>query len=205
MTASAILLIGAGGHSKSCIEAVESDGKHRIFGIIGLKEEVGSKILGYQVVGTDEDLNDIVENCGLAIISAGQIKSPALRRHLYGLAFSAGFVFPRIVARSAHVSQHSVIGAGTLVMPGAVVMPGVKIGINSIVNSQALVEHDAEIGQDCHISTGALINGGCHIGDGTFIGSGAIIKHGVNIGSNCVIGMGVHVKSDVLSEEVVTE
>ena len=39
-------------------------------------------------------------------------------------------------------------------------VPLLKIGINCIINTKALVEHDAIIGDHCHIATSAIINGG---------------------------------------------
>jgi UDP-3-O-[3-hydroxymyristoyl] glucosamine N-acyltransferase len=34
------------------------------------------------------------------------------------------------------------------------------VGRNCIINTKALVEHDAIIEDHCHISTGAIVNGG---------------------------------------------
>ena len=46
-----ILLIGAGGHSQSCIDVIEQENKYEIAGLIGIKEEVGQNRLGYEVIG----------------------------------------------------------------------------------------------------------------------------------------------------------
>lgn len=50
-----IILIGGGGHCKSCIEVIESTGKYNIVGVLDLPSELGKKILNYEVIGNDDD------------------------------------------------------------------------------------------------------------------------------------------------------
>ena len=46
-----IMLIGAGGHSHACIDAIEQQGRYRIFGLVCADGEDRSARLGYPVVG----------------------------------------------------------------------------------------------------------------------------------------------------------
>ncbi len=55
-----IILIGGGGHCKSCIDVIESEGKFQIKGIIDLPSELGNKVLGYPVIGNDDDIDSFV-------------------------------------------------------------------------------------------------------------------------------------------------
>ena len=50
-----IILIGGGGHCHSCIDVIEAEGKYRILGVLELPELLGSKIMDYEVIGTDDD------------------------------------------------------------------------------------------------------------------------------------------------------
>ena len=70
-----ILLIGCGGHSKSIIEIIESTNKFKILGLIGQNDEIGRKVLGYDVLGVDGDLENLKERCSNAFVAIGQIKS----------------------------------------------------------------------------------------------------------------------------------
>jgi len=45
-----IILIGGGGHCKSCIDVVEQQGKYQIAGIVDLPEKLHQKLLGYEVI-----------------------------------------------------------------------------------------------------------------------------------------------------------
>jgi hypothetical protein len=51
-----ILLIGGDGHCKSCIDVIEQEGRWKIGGIIDVKDKVGTKDCGYEIIGTDDDL-----------------------------------------------------------------------------------------------------------------------------------------------------
>lgn len=191
-----ILLFGAGGHAKSCIDVIEQEGRFTIVGLIGKKDEVGSSILGYPIIGTDADLSILINKSQNALITIGQIKTPEPRIHLFNLLKQNGFNLPKIISPKAYVSTHATVGSGTVVFHGATVNAGAVIGDNCIINSHSLVEHDAIINEHCHISTGAVINGTARIGTGSFIGSGCGIREGISVGEQSVIGMGQKVIID---------
>jgi len=184
-----ILLIGAGGHARSCIDVIENAGLE-IAGLIGQPHEVGSSVFRYTVLGVDHDLPTLVRESPSALITVGQIETPVVRIRLYERLREIGFNMPTVISPLAYVSPHAQIGEGTIIMHGAVVNAGAIVGSNCIINSQALVEHDACVGDHCHISTRGVLNGGVCVGRGTFVGSGAVVRHEVTIGDYCVIGMG---------------
>lgn len=196
MTKAPILLVGAGGHARACIDVIEQEGSFVVAGLVGLPHEVGTRMLGYSVLGTDADLPALLGDYAHALITVGQIKTPELRMHLFDLLHHSGCTLPVIVSPCAYVSPHAALGAGTIVMHGAVVNAGAVVGRNCIINSQSLVEHDAVIADHCHIATAVAINSGVHIGTGTFIGSNSSVRQSINIGKHCLIGMGQRVLAD---------
>lgn len=177
-----ILLIGGGGHCRACIDVIELQGLYAVAGVV---ERAGAErpesVLGYPIVGTDDDLPSLRNRFAHALVTVGQVKTPAIRIGIYERLRALGFELPPIVSPRAYVSHHAVVGAGTIVMHDALVNAGASIGDNCIINSKALVEHDATIGSHCHISTGAIINGGVRVGAGTFFGSNAVSVHGISI------------------------
>lgn len=201
MSKLSLILIGAGGHARSCIDTIEQEGIYKIAGLIGLPEEVGKKLLGYEVIASDKDLIDLGKQYQLALITVGQIHTPEQRIRLFAHAHHAGFNFPTVIAPTAYTSPRSKIGVGTIVMHGAIINAGVRVGSNCIINSNSLIEHDASIENHCHISTGAILNGNTTIGLGSFIGSGAVIKEGVSVGTNSFVGMGLMVRDNLANNE----
>ena len=192
-----LVLIGAGGHARSCIDVIEQEGKFRIAGLVGVTEEVDSRVLNYDVIGTDADLDELAARFKYALITIGQIASSEDRIRLFDLSVKAGFALPTIIAPSAYVSPHATIGEGTVIMHGAIINAEAVVGRNCIINSGALIEHKVQIEDHCHVSTGSIVNGNSSVGLGTFIGSGAIVRQGVAIGKNSIVGMGLSVREDI--------
>ena len=189
-----IILIGGGGHCISVIDVIEQQGIYNIKGVIDIKENIGKDVLGYRIIGSDNDLEDLFISCPNAIVSVGQIKSSSLRIHLFQKLKTIGYHLPVVISPLAYVSKHIIIEEGTIIMHHALVNAGAKIGRNCIINTKANIEHNAQVEDFCHISTGAIVNGDCIIGKETFIGSNATISNGVTIPPNSIISAGEFVK-----------
>ena len=190
-----LILIGGGGHCKSVIEVAESAG-YIILGILDRPEEVGEKVLAYEVIGVDDDIPLYIDKADF-VITVGFIKNPALRIKLYNKVLEAGGKLATLVASTAHVSKYAVLGAGTVVMHQAFVNAGAVIGENVIINTFANIEHDAHIGNQCHISTGTMVNGDCVVGDNCFIGSQSVLTNAISICSDVIVGAGSLVRKSI--------
>jgi sugar O-acyltransferase (sialic acid O-acetyltransferase NeuD family) len=188
-----LLLIGCGGHARSLIELIESADDWRIHGLVGLPGQVGSRVLGYPVIGCDADLPALQEECQEAVLAIGQLPGPTPRQRLAAELEQLGFKFPLLTSPNAVVSKHAHLGPGTTVGHGVIVNAGAVVGHHCILNSRALIEHDVQIGDHCHISTGALVNGGVRVGSGSFIGSGAMLRESLELPPFTVIGAGKRV------------
>ena len=192
-----IILIGGGGHCKSCIDVIEQEGRFQIAGIVDVQEKLHQKILNYEIIATDDDLPGLVNEYENFLITLGQIKSPEKRITLFQTLKESGAKLPVIISLLAYVSKHAEIGNGTIIMRHALINAGAKIGSNCIINNKALIEHDAFIGDHCHIATCAVINGGVRVGSGTFFGSNAVCKEYIEIGKNAVIGCGAKIIKNI--------
>ena len=190
-----LILVGGGGHCKSVIDVAESAG-YTIKGILDLPEKAGEKILGYPIIGTDEDISDFVHEV-LFLVTVGQIKNASLRINLHQETVNAGGKLATVIAPTAHVSKYAKIREGTVVMHQAMVNADTAIGKSCIINTFANSEHDVVIEDYCHISTGAIINGNCKIGRGTFFGSQSVMVNGLEITEECVIGAGSMLSKDL--------
>lgn len=193
MSKPAILLVGSGGHARSCIDVLEQQARYSIVGLVGLPGEVAREVLGFSVLGTDEMLQSFKDKCDNALVAVGQIEIPEMRIRLFTRLLELGFALPTVISPRAQVSRHARIEAGTIVMHGAIINAGARVGRNCIINSQSLIEHDAVIGDHCHVSTGAIVNGGVTVGARTFVGSGAVLREGITLGTGCIVGMCVPV------------
>lgn len=198
-----LILVGAGGHCKSSIEVIETEGRFQIAGILDIPENIGKDILGYKVTGVDADITKLSIQYKNFLVTVGHVRSSEKRAQLFDLLLSHNVSLPSIVSPHAVVSKHASLGKGCIVMHGAIVNAGAVIGDNCIINTSAVVEHDSVVGKHCHISTGTIVNGDCVVEDRCFIGSNAIIREGIRIGVGCLIGAGMFVKKDVAPDAIV--
>ncbi|WP_325334608.1 acetyltransferase [Sulfurimonas sp.] len=176
-----ILLIGGGGHCHSVIDVIELEDKYEIEGIIDIKENIGKKVLGYEVIGCDDDLEALFKSYKNAVITVGQLKSNMLRVKLFTTLKNIGFNLPIIVSPLAYVSKHAFVDEATVVMHHALINANAKVGKNCIINTKVLIEHDAIVEDNCHISTASVINGGVVVKENTFFGSNATSKQYIEI------------------------
>ncbi len=176
-----ILLLGAGGHCKSVIDVIEQEGKFEIAGIIDNDLEIGSKVLSYEVIGKDSNLEVLRKTYKYAFIVVGQIKSAVVRKKLFKRLKELNYILPTIISPLAYVSKYANIDEGTVVMHHALVNTDAEIGKNCIINTKALIEHDAIVEDYCHISTGAIVNGGVVVKEETFYGSNATSKEYIDV------------------------
>lgn len=194
-----LILIGGGGHCRSCIDVIEAEGRFTIRGIVDANENLPTPILHYELLGQEEDIERLSKTCRYFFITVGQIKEWRARLRLYQYLLSLHVTIPAIVSPLAHVSKYATIEEGTIVMHQAMVNSGARVGANCIINSKALIEHDAVIEDQCHISTAAIVNGGATVRRCSFVGSNAVIREGIEVGEACIVGAGMGVMQNLKS------
>ena len=106
-----LLLVGGGGHS--CIDVIESTKTYEIEGVVQLTTS-SELVVGYPVIGSNNDLPQLLKNSKLALITVGQIKTPNLRIELFNLLKQLGAELPIVVSPKAHFSKHSLLMRGQL-------------------------------------------------------------------------------------------
>ncbi|MDB4060503.1 acetyltransferase [Vicingaceae bacterium] len=197
-----IILIGGGGHCRSCIDIIEKENRFEIYGILDLPANIGQEVLGYPIIGSDEDLDKLMETYDNFLITLGHKLSASVRLQLYNKLKSKNKILPTIISPLAHVSRHASIGEGSIIMHGAIINSSATIGSNCIINTSAIIEHDVTVGSNCHVSSSSVINGGATIGEQCFIASNVVLRDNIVVGDNVIIGMGSVVVVDAIKRGV---
>ncbi len=153
-----LILIGGGGHCKSCIDVIEQSDKYQIVGILDKPELIGQKILGYDIIGTDDQITNLSVEGYDFLITIGQLRASQFRQILFNTLLKCNANVATVISPRAYVSQHAIVNEGTIVMHDVLINAGAYIGKNCIINSKALIEHDAVVEDHCHISTAATLN-----------------------------------------------
>ncbi len=192
-----VLIVGGGGHAKVLIEALRLRSE-RILGILEADPAmVGTEVLGVRVIGDDGELAIHPAASILLVNAIGSVNRPTARSAVFMKFKEKGYSFATVIHPSAVVASDAILGEGAQIMAGAVIQPGSRIGRNTIVNTNASVDHDCLIGDHVHLSPGVTLSGGVRVGDSVHVGTGATVIQGVTIGRNSLVGAGSVVVSSV--------
>ncbi len=185
-----IILVGGGGHCKSIIDVIEAKDEYSIAGIVDVEAKLGSNVLGYPIIATDDDISDLCGTYKNFAIAIGHLDSNAKRKDLYSKLKQLGAKLPVVISPFARISKASTIGEGTVVMHGVVINANASLGVCCIVNTSSVIEHDVTMEHHCHLGPNSCLNGGCRIESDVLIGSGAVVLPGLTVGSNSIVAAG---------------
>jgi sugar O-acyltransferase (sialic acid O-acetyltransferase NeuD family) len=104
---------------------------------------------------------------------------------------------------NAIVAPDVTLGEGSIILHGAIVLPGTRLARHVIVNTMAAVGADCTLGDFSHISPQAALGDRVVVGAGSHVGARAIIAAGVSIGEWSTIGAGAVVEQDVADNTTV--
>lgn len=199
-----IVVLGAGGHAKTCIDILRHNGEYQILGILDPKLKIGEMIFGVKVLGDNSNIKELVKK-GLkhAVNGVGAIQNPKKREQVYSFLKGHNLNVPNIIHPSAVIEKSVSMGEGNQFMMGAMIGTDVVIKDNCLVNSGSIVSHDCILHDHCHISPGAILAGSVVVGKNSLIGMGTTIYIGSNIGKNSVIYNGLNIFNDVKDNSIV--
>ncbi|TPG42883.1 hypothetical protein EAH79_03350 [Sphingomonas koreensis] len=192
------VIVGGSGHARAVMDALRHSG-FTIVGALDAAIPAGSIVSGDVRILGDETMLEELYGRGLraAFVGVGGATSNATRQRVFDRLVTHGYHLPPIVAASAHLGEHSTLGAASYLFPGANVGPGVTIGDDCIINQNAVVAHDSVIGDHVHLAPNAVVAGHCRVGRGSTLGMCATLLYGAAIGSDCLIHNTVAVTQDV--------
>lgn len=190
-----MLLVGAGGHARVCIEALLDHAANVVVGAVSA-DGAGLDDLGVPMLGTELDIDGLVEQFDVTAICVA-IGDNAARQRVGESLADGGHSLASAVSRSAVVSRTAELGPGIQLIAGSVVNAATRLGVGTIVNTNASVDHDCAVGEYVHIAPGVAIGGGATIGDRAFLGIGSRVLPGLTVGADAVVGGGGVVIRDV--------
>lgn len=181
-----LLLFGCGGHSRSVADIYLTEHPNAQLIFIDEKAHENETIFGFPVVRT------LAPDSRPYFFAIGD---NVKRLYICQTIGTEGLI--SILSSKAHYGVGSFWERGCFVGNFCHLGPSVRIGLNTIVNNGAILEHEVRVGNHCHIGPGAVISGRSIIGDLVFVGVGATIKDNLEICSSVTIGAGATVVKSI--------
>lgn len=192
-----IIVVGAGGHAKVCIELLQAMGEEISY-CIGNNDNI-KECLGIPVLQGDHFIQALYEDGYSRIFIA--IGSNSLRESLATLATNQGYQLVNAISPMAIISPSASIGRGVAIMAAAVINAETTIDDLAIINTGATIDHDCRIGKAAHIAPQCALAGNVTIGAQSFLGLGSKVIPNLEIGEKTMIGAGAIVISNIKSEK----
>jgi sugar O-acyltransferase (sialic acid O-acetyltransferase NeuD family) len=187
-----LVVIGCGGHARSVADVALAAG-YDTLRFADRSARPGETILGFRVFPLADMETSLGDDAYIIALGDNRERESALHR----LEPLAGRPPASVVAPDAHIGRDAVIGPGVFIGWGAHVGPCASIRGNSIINTRAVIEHEAAVGAHSHVAVNALLLGRSRIGDRVFLGAGALVRDGVGVTSDVTIGAGAVVTAEV--------
>jgi len=194
-----LAILGASGHGKVVADAAEQCGWRSV----AFFDDAWPCLQAngpWAVEGNTEALLDRLMDFDGVIVAIGNNSTRAAKQ---AELLASGGKMATIIHRSAMVSVHATVGAGSVIFANAAVNACATVGDGVIVNTGAVVEHDCVVGDFAHISPNGVLSGGVALGSLVWVGSCASVKPLIAIGEASVVGMGAVVTKDVPPDVIV--
>ena len=186
-----VLIFGASGHGSVVLDILERSEEFKLVGYVDSFIKKGTKKYGYEVLGSEFDLLQIIERYRIygGIIAVGD---NWVRRRLVRLVqrLAPEFAFINAVHPSAILGRNVRLGVGTAIMPGVIINSNSSVGDHCILNTRASIGHDGTLSDFSSLAPGVCSGGNLHLGSGAAISLGTSIIENIHIGAWSVVGAG---------------
>jgi sugar O-acyltransferase (sialic acid O-acetyltransferase NeuD family) len=182
-----LLVAGAGGHGRVVADAAAAAGCWAEIAFLDDRYPDLRRSGRWDVVGKVSGLAGVAPAFDALVPAIGDA---ALRIRILDSAMALGIHTPPVLHPRAVIAPDVEIGPGVVVLAGAIINTGARLGRATIVNSGAIVEHDCVLGAGTHVCPGACLAGEVIVGDRCWIGLGAAVRQRVVLAPDVTLGTG---------------
>ena len=199
-----VVIIGASGHGSVVLDCIEQQKQYHLIGFIDSYKHKGYKLNGYEVLGTENDLPDLIEKFNLygGIVAIGDNWTRgAVVKRICKIAPSFNFI--TAIHPNTIIGKNVSIGKGSVIIPGAIVNANAVVGNHVIINTKSTLGHDGYMGEFTSLASGVCTGGNFELGDYSAISLGSNIIENISIGCHTVVGAGSLVIRDFGDNQMV--
>lgn len=183
------MLVGAGGAGREVHALVRSSPRfvadQRIDDIVFVDDAVDRPGLPSPVVSTIDGYVPQADDVVLCTIGEPRSRAAVVER-----LDAVGATYTTFVHDDAVVLPGSVIGAGAIVYPFALISTDVTVGVHAFIQASAVLGHDVVLGDAVTMSCSSHALGSVRVGDRAFIATGAVLRPHVEVGASARVGAG---------------
>ena len=191
-----LIIIGAGGFSKSIIDSINHTEMELVGFIDSYKQGYHQ---GYPIIAND--INELNNNLDYVYFIG--VGDPYTRSKFLSLLNEYQLPLVNIIDPTALISRNVEFGCGVYIGKMCIINSDTKLDDGVVINTRSLIEHGNSIGCCSNISTNVVLNGDVSVGNYSFIGSCTVVNGQITIGDNSTIGSGSVVIRNIPNKVVV--
>ncbi|MBR9853694.1 MAG: acetyltransferase [Algicola sp.] len=192
-----VVIFGASGHAKVCIDILERSGGYKIIGLLDSLKPKGLKVFGYPILGDFTVIPDLLKNASELefFVAIGdnwtrhQIVQKLIEIHPKS-------VFVNAIHPDAIIGKGVELGNGIMIMAGSIVNADSSLEDFTIVNTRSSVGHESKLKKYSSLAPNCTLAGNVVVGSFSAISISATILNGRRIGNHTIIGAGSLVVED---------
>lgn len=193
MNSSPLVIIGAGGHARVVLDIART--LERPVSALVDDHKAITALDGVQVLDSIHKLADRPDSYEFVVAIGDNFVRAQTAVSLQAAIPQIRFAI--LCHPAATIARGSFLDMGTVVMAGAVVNPGSRIGKHCIVNTQASIDHDNIIGDYASLAPGSITGGNVRVGEYAVLCLGASVIHNITVGPHSIVAAGAVVLEDV--------
>lgn len=197
------VVVGCTARARAIVSAIEAAGNFSIVGFLKTNERPPTEVLGYPVIGAEEDLPSLLSAgvCDAAVVAVPD--NWARQRTVNCLTQLAPNVeFLVVIDPSATVAEDVVIGRGTVILAAAVVDAASRVGDFCFLNTSSKLRRRSIMGDFSSLAPHVTASDGVIIGRLSAIGERAVVSSNIHIGEATVVNAGATVLENLPSNVV---
>lgn len=192
-----ILLAGNAITAEILCAYLRQDARYEVAGLTVDDEFVAqSGMGGYRTVGLSEVVNTFAPDTHRVIMAMGYNDLNRSREAMFERLKAKGYGVETYIHPDARVYTDHPVGEGSVVLPGAVIEPHARVGVNTMVWCNVTLAHHSSVGDHCWVASGAVVSGQAKVLRNTFLGVNCTVVNAVAVGEFNVVGAGALISRD---------
>ena len=194
-----LIIIGASGFGREVAWLVERINKKSLtWNLIGFIDDnpafQGITVNGYPVLGKTEDVSKYTDSYFVCAVGVPLIRKKIIEKVK---AVNPSIHFGTLIDPTVTISDHVVIGEGTVICAETIITVNITIGSHVLINLDCTVGHDAVLQDYVTLYPSVNVSGMTNIGCCCELGTGMQIIQGKQIGAYSIVGAGSVVVKDI--------
>lgn len=198
---SELLFIGASGLAREALTVVRATGQHHVIGFLDDDPSTWERQFDdVPVLGGIDDAPRFPAAKLLLCPGKGPARATIAKR-LAALGRGEGD-YATVIDGSVVIPPSCQVGVGSILLAGAVLTTNIDIGRHVVVMPGVAITHDDLIESFATLCAGVSLGGNVWIGEGAYLGMNSCVREGLRVGKNAVLGMGAALLTDLPAGEV---